>query len=62
MAYGARFLKRVIDDHVKIPISTRWHEGTTFRVAVRDGSVVVDVLSAPRLVTRSEPEELAYGT
>ena len=26
LAYGARFLKRVIDDRVKLPISARWRE------------------------------------
>jgi ATP-dependent Clp protease ATP-binding subunit ClpA len=61
LAYGARFLKRVIDDQVKIPISTRWHEGTTFRVGIRDTAVVVDVVSAPSLMTYERSEELACG-
>jgi ATP-dependent Clp protease ATP-binding subunit ClpA len=62
LAYGARFLKRVIDEYVKIPISAIWHDGNAFRVTVRGASVVVDVHSIPRLVTRGECEELAYGT
>jgi ATP-dependent Clp protease ATP-binding subunit ClpA len=45
-AYGARFLKRVIDDRIKLPISTSWQE-THFHVRVEDGDVVVD---APRSV------------
>ena len=41
-AYGARFLKRVIDERVKLPISTRWHETVDFHVRVEGGDVVVD--------------------
>jgi ATP-dependent Clp protease ATP-binding subunit ClpA len=40
-AYGARFLKRVIDERIKLPISTNWHE-SHFHVRVDDGEVVVD--------------------
>ncbi len=41
-AFGARFLKRVIDDLVKLPISRRWHEGAQFQVRLREGEVIVD--------------------
>jgi ATP-dependent Clp protease ATP-binding subunit ClpA len=41
-AYGARFLKRAIDDAVKLPISARWHEGPCFNVRIEDGEIVVD--------------------
>lgn len=34
LACGARFLKRVIDECVNIPISTGWHDGHTFHVAL----------------------------
>ena len=27
LAYGARFLKRVIESRIKLPISQRWTEG-----------------------------------
>ena len=37
LAFGARFLKRVIDDRVKLPISQHWNEGQVFVVDVRDG-------------------------
>ena len=30
LAYGARFLKRVIETKIKLPISQRWAEGTAF--------------------------------
>jgi ATP-dependent Clp protease ATP-binding subunit ClpA len=43
LAYGARFLKRVIEDRVKLPISQRWTEGTHFAVNVKDGRVQIDV-------------------
>ncbi|MGC4086055.1 MAG: hypothetical protein QM736_29000 [Vicinamibacterales bacterium] len=37
LAFGARFLKRTIDETLKIPLSTRWHEGSHFEVDVCDG-------------------------
>ena len=41
-AYGARFLKRVIDERIKLPISARWHQAADFHVGVNGGNVVVD--------------------
>jgi ATP-dependent Clp protease ATP-binding subunit ClpA len=41
-AFGARFLKRVIDERIKLPISERWKESTRFDVVVRDSAVVVE--------------------
>jgi ATP-dependent Clp protease ATP-binding subunit ClpA len=35
-AYGARFLKRTIDEDVKLPITTMWKHGTRFSVARTD--------------------------
>ena len=43
LAYGARFLKRVIEDRLKMPISQRWTEGTHFVVNVRDGKIQIDI-------------------
>jgi ATP-dependent Clp protease ATP-binding subunit ClpA len=42
LTYGARFLKRVIDDRIKLPISQRWKEGHDFVVRLRDGQLVVE--------------------
>jgi ATP-dependent Clp protease ATP-binding subunit ClpA len=42
LAYGARFLKRVIDDKVKLPISQSWQGGPEFRVTVENGKIVVE--------------------
>jgi ATP-dependent Clp protease ATP-binding subunit ClpA len=42
MAFGARFLKRFIDEHIKLPISARWKEGSHFDVKARDGALVVE--------------------
>ena len=39
LAYGARFLKRVIDDQIKLPLSQQWKEANTFRAVVRDGQI-----------------------
>jgi ATP-dependent Clp protease ATP-binding subunit ClpA len=46
LAYGARFLKRVIDDRIKLPISQQWREGSQYRVCVADGKVVVQPQAA----------------
>ncbi|MDH3529159.1 MAG: ATP-dependent Clp protease ATP-binding subunit, partial [Acidobacteriota bacterium] len=40
-AYGARFLKRHIDQTVKLPLTNLWKTGTQFEVAVKDGEVEV---------------------
>jgi len=44
--YGARFLKRFIDERVKLPITTMWKEGSNFIVDVEDGEVVTKVVEA----------------
>src|SRR5204862_731368 len=41
LAFGARFLKRFIDEQIKLPISARWKEGTHFEVAAKDDAIVV---------------------
>jgi ATP-dependent Clp protease ATP-binding subunit ClpC len=43
LAFGARFLKRIIDDRVKLPISQHWKEGSHCNVKVVDGRVTVEV-------------------
>lgn len=40
MQYGARFLKRYIDEHVKLPITTMWKTGSKFVVDVEQNEVV----------------------
>ncbi|MFN0122805.1 MAG: AAA family ATPase [Blastocatellia bacterium] len=40
-AYGARFLKRTIDEHVKLPITSLWKAFTNFTVDVIDGQLDV---------------------
>src|SRR5262249_40616586 len=52
LAYGARFLKRVIDERIKLPISERWKDASIFDVVVRDGRLAVETPGAPiRLLT-----------
>ncbi len=41
-AYGARFLKRTIDEVVKLPITQHWNDVERFRVVLRDGLIVVE--------------------
>jgi ATP-dependent Clp protease ATP-binding subunit ClpA len=46
LAYGARFLKRVIDDRVKLPISQQWAGGRDFLVTLAaDGALSVTCAS-----------------
>src|SRR6266852_2503883 len=58
LAFGARFLKRVIDERVKLPISSRWREGSHFQVSVVNGELVVE--PSPARVVVGDPD-LAYG-
>jgi ATP-dependent Clp protease ATP-binding subunit ClpA len=58
LAYGARFLKRIIDDRVKLPISERWKEANTFKATLRDGQVVIEV-TGPRLSFSADPDAIA---
>jgi ATP-dependent Clp protease ATP-binding subunit ClpC len=46
LAYGARFLKRVIENRIKLPISQRWAEGQRFVAEVRDGNLEIVVSEA----------------
>ena len=40
-AYGARFLKRHIDQKVKLPITNEWKVAMKFTVDVEDGEIAV---------------------
>lgn len=40
--YGARFLKRTVDEKVKIPLTLKWKEGNEFLVDVKDGELWVE--------------------
>jgi ATP-dependent Clp protease ATP-binding subunit ClpA len=46
LAYGARFLKRVIETRIKLPISQRWTEGDEYTAEVREGRVEIEVTRA----------------
>jgi ATP-dependent Clp protease ATP-binding subunit ClpA len=39
--YGARFLKRHIDEKVKLPLTTTWKLGSRFTVDAQDGDITV---------------------
>ncbi|MFY9556805.1 MAG: ATP-dependent Clp protease ATP-binding subunit [Blastocatellia bacterium] len=43
-AYGARFLKRTIDELVKLPMTTRWKEGDRFEVDFQEGELKIVAL------------------
>jgi ATP-dependent Clp protease ATP-binding subunit ClpC len=40
--YGARFLKRTIDEIVKLPVTTRWKEAERFHVDAEDGELTIN--------------------
>lgn len=40
-AYGARFLKRTIDEKVKLPITLQWNNANAFTVDVKDDQLIV---------------------
>lgn len=44
--YGARFLKRRIDEDVKVPMTMHWEEADQFHVSADDGKIVVAPLMA----------------
>ena len=46
LPYGARFLKRTIEERVKLPISQHWTDGDSFTALVRDAQIVVEVSTA----------------
>ena len=64
LAYGARFLKRVIDERIKLPISEQWLTAQQFNARVVEGKVVVEATGGgPRLVVpAAQGSQLAYGT
>jgi ATP-dependent Clp protease ATP-binding subunit ClpC len=45
--YGARFLKRHIDEKVKLPITSMWKGATRFLVDVEEGEVTIKAIEAP---------------
>jgi ATP-dependent Clp protease ATP-binding subunit ClpC len=58
-AYGARFLKRVIDDQIKLPLSQRWKDSNYFRASVKDGEMILEA-AGPRLVA-SDSDQIAVN-
>jgi len=44
-AYGARFLKRHIDEKVKLPITTMWKGAARFRVDAENGEVTIKAVT-----------------
>ena len=44
--YGARFLKRHVDEKVKVPVTLMWKEGDHFRIDAADGEITVETTQA----------------
>ena len=47
LAYGARLLKRTIDELIKLPMSMRWRDASHFRAVLRNGNVIVETTPLP---------------
>jgi ATP-dependent Clp protease ATP-binding subunit ClpA len=45
LAFGARFLKRAIDERIKLPITVNWKEGSHFHVRLAGQEIVVEATS-----------------
>ena len=58
LAFGARFLKRVIDEQIKLPISARWKDGSHFEIKVEHEQIVV-VPALARIVATNDT--IAYS-
>jgi ATP-dependent Clp protease ATP-binding subunit ClpA len=43
LAYGARFLKRTLEERIKLPISQHWTDGEAFVADVKDGRIEIEV-------------------
>ena len=43
LAFGARFLKRAIDERVKLPISEQWKQGDRFQILANGNEIQVHV-------------------
>ncbi len=46
-AYGARFLKRHIDEKVKLPLTAMWKGASQFVVDFEDGEITIKAIDAP---------------
>ncbi len=46
LQFGARFLKRTIDEHVKLPLTQMWKQADHFLVDVREGEICVHPVEA----------------
>ena len=58
LAYGARFLKRVIDDRIKLPLSQSWKDANAFRVSLREDQVTLEAVG-PRLIASAPKDAIA---
>ncbi len=47
--YGARFLKRHVDEKVKVPVTLKWKDGDFFKIDAVDDEILVEVTHAGEL-------------
>jgi ATP-dependent Clp protease ATP-binding subunit ClpA len=56
--YGARFLKRIIDERITLPISQRWRDVKHFHVTL-DGEQMAIGTKGLGMVACAEPQAIA---
>ena len=59
LAYGARFLRRKIEELIKMPINANWKEANLFTITLKNDKIVVDSRMNGSVVN-SENEEKMY--
>jgi ATP-dependent Clp protease ATP-binding subunit ClpA len=57
-AYGARFLKRIIDERITLPISQQWNDVKHFHVTL-DGDQIAIGTKHPRMFVCADPQAIA---
>ena len=50
LAFGARFLKRVVDSTIKIPLSAQLNQSSNFHIVLRDDKIEVEADNITDLV------------
>ena len=44
--YGARFLKRHVDEKIKVPVTLKWKDGDLFKIDISDGDISIEAATA----------------
>lgn len=61
LAYGARFLRRKIEELIKMPINAKWKEANLFTVTTKNDEIVVESSMVNETVVHSKDREKVYA-